>query len=127
MNNTLFEKELVISTKVNKISYQDVIVFKHQDKTLIKRVIGLPNDKIVIDDNGNVYVNDVKLEEPYLTYNVGLSDITYPFIVPEDELFVLGDNRSDSLDSRITSFKTVKYDEVIGKVDYSLSKMHKIK
>lgn len=127
MNNTLFEKELVISTKVNKISYQDVIVFKHQDKTLIKRVIGLPNDKIVIDDNGNVYVNDVKLEEPYLTYNVGLSDITYPFIVPEDELFVLGDNRSDSLDSRVTSFKTVKYDEVIGKVDYSLSKMHKIK
>lgn len=127
MNNTLFEKELVISTKVNKISYQDVIVFKHQDKTLIKRVIGLPNDKIVIDDNGYVYVNDVKLEEPYLTYNVGLSDITYPFIVPEDELFVLGDNRSDSLDSRVTSFKTVKYNEVIGKVDYSLSKMHKIK
>ncbi len=127
MNNTLFEKELVISTKVNKISYQDVIVFKHQDKTLIKRVIGLPNDKIVIDDNGYVYVNDVKLEEPYLTYNVGLSDITYPFIVPEDELFVLGDNRSDSLDSRATSFKTVKYNEVIGKVDYSLSKMHKIK
>lgn len=127
MNNTLFEKELVISTKVNKISYQDVIVFRHQDKTLIKRVIGLPNDKIVIDDNGYVYVNDVKLEEPYLTYNVGLSDITYPFIVPEDELFVLGDNRADSLDSRVTNFKTVKYNEVIGKVDYSLSKMHKIK
>ena len=71
--------------------------------------------------NGNI------LEEDYLEFKVGESEIEYPYTVPEDSLFVLGDNRSDSMDSRIIKFGTVKESQIKGQVSFVLWKPHSIK
>lgn len=122
---TLHENDYLI---INKIEYKisepengDVVVFKSDlaqedgtNKNLVKRIIGVPGDKVVIKD-GNVYVNDNKLEETYLeegTYTEGEVDLT----VPEGKLFVLGDNRKISLDSRSELVGLVDIDTLEGKV-----------
>lgn len=122
---TLHENDYLI---INKIEYKiskpengDVVVFKSDlaqedgtNKNLVKRIIGVPGDKVVIKD-GNVYVNDTKLEETYLeeeTYTEGEVDLT----VPEGKLFVLGDNRKISLDSRSELVGLVDIDTLEGKV-----------
>lgn len=98
----------------------DIIVFTPpldvaSDKPYIKRVIGLAGDTVAIRD-GSVYVNDVELEEPYIADGItgcrGARECT-PVTVPEGEVFVLGDNRGDSSDSRV--FGPVPIDNVIGK------------
>lgn len=92
----------------------EVIVFKYPfnpSQKFIKRVIGLPGETVEIK-NGKVYINDQVISENYLEYG-----ITYPnlkVVLRDDEYFVLGDNRVDSLDSRV--FGVVKKDEIIGRV-----------
>lgn len=118
MNNTLHSGQFVL---VNKLAYQffhqpergDVIVFHEPDqpgRDLIKRVIGLPGDKIVMDGS-NIWINGVELNEPYITqkYNPGAETQT----VPANQYFVLGDNRPVSEDSRYFGF--VPKDYIVGK------------
>ncbi len=91
----------------------DVIAFHHdvdQHEVYIKRVIGVPGDRIRID-RGNVYVNGERLTEPYVQYDDTRS---FPTVtVPPNSLYVLGDNRVDSIDSRFWGF--VPYDQIMGK------------
>ena len=88
---------------------------------MIKRIIAIPQDKVDIKEDGTVYVNDIKLTEPYLNNKcLGEADIPFPYIVPENSYFVLGDNRSSSLDSRHTPIGTIKEQDIIGKVGLSL-------
>ena len=83
-----------------------------KQKLLIKRVIAIPGDKIVITE-GDIYINDNKLEENYVAdgYTNGEVDLT----VPENEIFVMGDNRGDSLDSRDGILGLVDFNTVMGK------------
>lgn len=113
---------------VNKLSYDahdlnrgDVVVFDRPEglpagpddpKDLIKRVIGLPGDTLMTRD-GSVYVNDRRLEEPYLPEGTMSYDIDRPVVVPEGQVFLMGDNRERSSDSRV--FGTVDVDTVIGR------------
>ncbi|MGM0471293.1 MAG: signal peptidase I [Bacillota bacterium] len=108
---------------VDKLSYRftepergDIIVFTPQgatDKKYIKRVIGLPGDKVAIR-NHQVYINGTSINEDYLADKT-LGDFG-PYRVPKDHLFVLGDNRNNSADSRHTSLVGfVSYKEVTGK------------
>ncbi len=93
----------------NRFSYKfkdperfDIIVFEHPDKgeeLLVKRVIGLPNDKIEIVD-GLLYINDEQIDEPYLKEAPYTLDFG-PYFVPDDHFFALGDNRNSSIDSRM--------------------------
>jgi signal peptidase I len=80
---------------------------------LVKRVIGLPGDEINIED-GYVFVNGVRLEEEYLSVPTNAKSLDYPLIVAEDSYFVLGDNRTVSLDSR--DFGSVSIEKIEGRV-----------
>ncbi len=120
MSPTLMEDEYVLSYRT-QYKRGDIIAFHHKDVVMIKRLIGLPKDKIDIDDDGTVYVNDKPLEEQYLSSkSLGKPEIDFPYIVPENRYFVLGDNRADSIDSRNIYLGSIAETEVIGKVKISL-------
>lgn len=92
----------------------DIVVFPHEegngDEALyIKRVVGVPGDHVEIED-GEVYINGLMLDEEYINGNTTEGDVDY--MVPEGRIYVLGDNRGNSSDSRF--FGSVKYDEVVG-------------
>jgi signal peptidase I len=92
------------------------------DEHLIKRVIGMPGDVIDIDfEAGEVYVNGERLEEPYIAEKTHLQlDVTFPLTVEEDHIFVLGDNRNLSQDSRSSAIGQVSYDDIVGGVIFTI-------
>ena len=121
METTLLINDRVL---VNKLSYKlhdvhrgDVVVFVRRDdepgeyRDLIKRVIGLPGDTVESHDNV-VYVNGAKMVEPYLDPGITTSNFG-PVVVPEDQVFVMGDNRNESYDSR--NFGTIEEDRIVGR------------
>lgn len=117
MNPTLYEDDLVFCLNTKELKYGDLIAFKHNDENMIKRVIGKGGDRITIDEEGNVYRNGELLDEEYVSMKgKGNSDIVYPYLVPDNTYFVLGDNRTDSLDSRNIIVGSVKKVDVIGKI-----------
>ena len=117
MSPTLEHDEIVVLLKTKSFERGDLIGFYYQGKILLKRVIALPEDEVAIDANGNVYVNGELLEEPYVTEK-GLGDcnMEFPYTVPGTSYFVLGDQRSNSVDSRNTAIGAVSQEDVIGKV-----------
>lgn len=117
MNPTLVDGEIIVLLKVNELHAGDLLSFTWNNRTLIKRIIAGPGDWVVIDENGDVYVNEVLLDEPYVKDKaLGECDITFPFQVPEDSFFVMGDKRSTSIDSRSTYIGCVNKDQVVGQV-----------
>lgn len=94
-----------------------IIAFYHDNKILVKRVIAGPGDWVDIDESGTVYVNEEELYEPYLVEKaLGDCDIALPYQVPESKIFVMGDHRSVSLDSRNTVLGCVAYDQIVGRL-----------
>lgn len=117
MNDTLDEGDVVVSIKGSTFKTGDIIAFYYNNKLLVKRVIGQPGDWVDIDEAGNVYVNQVMLEEPYLNSKAfGETNIELPYQVPESRIFVLGDNRDVSIDSRNTSVGCVAEEQIAGKI-----------
>ena len=121
MNPTLDEGDIVISVKGNDFQTGDVAAFYWNNKILVKRVIGQPGDWINIDKDGNVSVNGEAIDEPYLKEKAfGESDIKLPYQVPESKLFMMGDNRSVSVDSRSTSVGCVAEEQIVGKIVFRI-------
>lgn len=117
MSPNLHEDEIVVSIKSSNLKTGDIIAFYYNNRVLVKRVIGLPGDMVSIDDAGNVFVNDKMIDEPYIAdKSSGTSDIEYPYTVPQNEYFVLGDHRQTSVDSRSTLVGCVQREEIIGKI-----------
>ena len=117
MSPTLAHDEIVILMKTKKFDRGDLIGFYYQGKILLKRVIALPDDEVAIDAEGNVYVNGEILEEPYVTdKGLGDCDLSFPYKVPGTSYFVLGDQRSNSVDSRNSVIGAISQDDIIGKV-----------
>ena len=117
MSPTLEHDEIVVLLKTKKFERGDLIGFYYQGKILLKRVIALPEDEVAIDADGNVYVNGELLEEPYVTDKVlGDCDLEFPYKVPGTSYFVLGDRRSNSVDSRNSVVGAISRDDIIGKV-----------
>ena len=117
MEPNIEEGNIVIAVKDSAIKRGDIIAFYYGNKLLVKRCIGLPGDWITIDQNGNVFINDEKQDEPYLTEKaLGNCDIEFPYQVPDNKYFVLGDNRSVSLDSRETLMGCVSNEQLAGRI-----------
>ena len=114
---TLHNGEILISVKTKDFSSGDIIAFYHGNKLLIKRYIAGSADYVNIDEDGAVSVNGTLLDEPYLAEKAyGEADIEFPYQVPDQRYFVMGDNRSVSIDSRSSIVGCIAGDQIVGKV-----------
>lgn len=117
MNPTLNNKDIVVSIKTTDLERGDMCSVYYNNHILIKRVIGVAGDEIIMDEEGNVFVNGELIDEPYVKEkSIGECDVEFPYTVPERTIFVLGDNRSTSLDSRNSLIGCISLDEVVGKI-----------
>ena len=121
MNPTLYEGDFVVSVKGGKMETGDLVAFYYNNKILVKRVIGQAGQRIDIAEDGTVYVDNVKIDEPYLTdRGLGECDIELPYQVPENRVFVMGDNRSISVDSRSTTIGCVSEEQLVGRIVFRI-------
>ena len=121
MEPTLVNGDIVLLTKTTSFGRGDICGFAWNNKILIKRVIGIPGDWIEIDTDGTVYLNGSKLDEPYADQIAfGECDLEFPFQVPHEQYFVLGDMRESSIDSRNTLVGCVENEQIIGKIFFRI-------
>lgn len=117
MAPTLRDGEIIFSVKTSELEPGDIISFYYNNKILVKRVIARPGDWVDIDEAGNILLNGVPLEEPYLEEKaLGDCDIPLPYQVPDGKYFVMGDHRSISVDSRSTAVGCVAQEQIVGKI-----------
>lgn len=116
MNNTLYDKDIML---LDKFSYNfkdikrfDIVVIKTEKEYLIKRIIGLPGETIEYRDN-KLYINEKEVKENFLHKTT--VDYKLGGVIPDNYYFVVGDNRTNSLDSRTIGL--IKRDEIIGKTN----------
>ena len=121
MEPTLVNGDIVLLTKTTHFDRGELCGFSWNNKLLIKRVIGVPGDWIEIDTDGTVYLNGERLDEPYAEQlSIGECDLEFPFQVPQEQYFVLGDMRQNSIDSRNTLIGCVKKEQIVGKVFFRI-------
>lgn len=117
MTPTLNEGDIVVSIKGSDFEPGDLVAFYLGNKILVKRCIAGPGQWVNIDEDGNVYVDDKLLEEPYLTEkSLGGSNIELPYQVPDNRYFCMGDHRSTSVDSRHKEVGCVSEEQIVGKI-----------
>jgi signal peptidase I len=117
MTPNLNNGEIVVTVKTSDFKQGDIIAFYYNNKILVKRVIAKAGDWVDIKSDGTVYVNEKELDEPYVKEKaLGECDITFPYQVPEERVFVMGDHRSVSVDSRSSSIGCVAEEEIVGKL-----------
>lgn len=117
MEPTLEDEDIIILAKTNSFQTGELCGFYWQNKLLLKRIIGTPGDIIDIKEDGTVFVNGEEIEEPYVSEKaLGECDLTFPYQVPENRYFVMGDHRTVSIDSRSSVIGCVEKEQIIGKV-----------
>lgn len=113
MSPTYKDKSIVLESKIiTNIKRNDVVVIKKNNLKIIKRIIGIQNDKIVVKD-GYIYINDIKYNNLYIN-DPGI--LINEVILEKDEYFVLGDNIDNSIDSRFSEIGIIKKEEIKGKI-----------
>lgn len=121
MTPTLADGDILFTVKTSDLQQGDVIAFYYNNKILVKRVIAGPGDWVDIDEDGSVFVNGQELEEPYLNDRAyGDCNIELPYQVPDGRLFVMGDHRATSVDSRNTAVGCVAQEQVVGRIVFRI-------
>lgn len=121
MEPAMHDGDILLLMKTKQYEYGELCCIAWQNKLLLKRIIALPGDSVAIDDDGTVSVNGEVLDEPYVQNpSLGECDIEFPYVVPDNALFVLGDRRDTSVDSRSTVIGSVGFDQMVGRVLFRL-------
>lgn len=127
MTPTLQDGEIVFSLKSTDMEQGDVVAFYYNNKILVKRVIAGPADWVNMDPDGTVYVNGEVLEEPYISEKAfGETNIELPYQVPDGRIFVMGDHRETSVDSRNTAVGCVAQEQIVGKIVFRVWPLSRI-
>ena len=127
MTPTLQDGEIIFSVKTADLEPGDIVAFYYNNKILVKRVICGPGDWVNIDEDGTVYVNEVRLKEPYLAEKaLGDCNIELPYQVPDGKIFVMGDHRSTSVDSRNTAVGCVAQEQIVGKIIFRIWPLNRL-
>lgn len=117
MTPTLNEGNVVVSVKTKNYQQGDIVSFYYNNKILVKRVIATAGQWVDMDEDGVVYVNGHPIDEPYLTETAfGECDLILPYQVPEGKIFVMGDHRATSVDSRSKTIGCISEEQLVGKI-----------
>lgn len=121
MTPTLNDGELVVSVKTSDMHKGDIVAFYYNNKILVKRVIASSGEWVELDETGNLYINGELQNEPYVKdKSLGECDIKMPYQVPDGRIFVMGDHRSVSVDSRSSSVGCVAEEQIVGKLVFKI-------
>ncbi|MBL6538935.1 signal peptidase I [Streptococcus suis] len=121
MKGSLDNGDIVVSVKGSSFRQGDIVAFYYNNNILVKRVIAYSGQWVDMDEEGNVYVNDQLLDEPYIkAKDFGETNIDLPYQVPDGRLFVMGDNRKSSIDSRNTTIGTIAEEQIVGKLVFKV-------
>jgi len=117
MEPNLKDGDIVLLVKTNNLKTGDLCTFYFSNKILIKRIIGTPGDYIWIEPDGTVFLNGEALDEPYVSKKaLGECDVEFPYQVPENSYFMMGDHRETSIDSRSSVIGCIAEDQIVGKI-----------
>ena len=117
MEPTLHSGQVLLVLKTHRVSQGDVIAFYYNNKVLVRRVTCMGGEQVSIEKDGTVSVSGTELEEPYLEKkSIGQCNLEFPYYVPPNTVFVMGDNRDVAMDSRLDEIGPISLDRVIGKV-----------
>lgn len=121
MEPTFHSGQLLVLLKTEKVEQGDVIAFYYNNKILVRRVISTGGNQIEIQQNGAVAINGAPLEEPYVaTPSMGQCNLTFPYYIPPNHVFVMGDRRETAMDSRLEEIGPISTDRILGKVLLSI-------
>lgn len=127
MTPTLHEGDILVTVKTDDFKEGDIVAFYYNNKILVKRVIASSGEWVDIDDEGIVYVNNEPLYEPYIYEpSIGDCNIQLPYQVPDGRVFVMGDHRATSIDSRNESVGCVAQEQIVGKIVFRVWPLSKI-
>ena len=121
MTPAMANNEIVVALRGSSFEKGDIIAFYYNNKILVKRVIAQAGEWVDIDEFGNVYINNIPLDEPYLEEKaLGDTNIQLPYQVPDGKIFVMGDHRATSADSRNTAVGCVADEQVVGRIVFRI-------
>lgn len=117
MEPSLEGGQTLVLLKTQKVQEGDIIAFYYNNQVLVRRVICEGGKQLEIDDAGIVSINSAVLAEPYVKNpTLGQCNISFPYHVRTGTVFVMGDNRTEAMDSRLEEIGTIPADRIIGKV-----------
>lgn len=127
MTPTVQDGEILFSVKTTDLEQGDIVAFYYNNKILVKRVIAGPGQWVNITEDGTVYVDDQELNEPYLVEKaLGETNIELPYQVPDGKIFVMGDHRATSVDSRNTAVGCVAQEQIVGKIIFRVWPLNRL-
>lgn len=117
MEPSLHSGQTLLILRTGKVSAGDVIAFYYNNKLLVRRVICTGGSQITVEKDGSVLINEQPLDEPYLAEkSIGQCDLDFPYYVQPGSVFVMGDARAVSMDSRLSQIGAIPTDRILGKV-----------